>query len=340
MPGFNFRDSSGFVTDGSGESAVVSGSLAYPTTFSNGVTAGWEAGPEMQSRDNDNTVDRRFAGVHFIDPGHGSQRTWRIDLASSGTYDIRLAQGHYFFPSGDDYLEILDTSNTLSTPIDDSNGHTEDQWYDATGVLRTSIADWVSNNAAATLAFSTTIMRFAIGRASGSAGPSPVAHIFFESIGSVEDISGSVAGVALVTGSLTGLGDLSGATSGLADATGNALAVVLASGTSDGQASTTAILTGLGSLSGATGGAAMASALLTALGALSGTTVGSATVSGSLGALAYISGSTSGLAIATGRLSVEGEIEQIIQNVLVTSKPFAIIYFTPKSLGNLIVSSY
>jgi hypothetical protein len=65
--GINFRASSGFVTDGSGE--VPWPGEPYPTTKTAGsgqsVPAGWNVGLPANTRDWDAGNDRRLAGINF-----------------------------------------------------------------------------------------------------------------------------------------------------------------------------------------------------------------------------------------------------------------------------------
>ncbi len=85
----------------------------------------------------------------------------RIDLPSTGTYTVRIALGD---PGGAPptlYVLIKDDSSTLLTLNATPGGG--DQYLDASGANRTSPADWVSNNVAANLTFSTTIMNIVFG---------------------------------------------------------------------------------------------------------------------------------------------------------------------------------
>lgn len=88
--GFNFRFTSGYVTDGPNEAYVLT-ATAYPTTRIVGgetVTFGWTLAPGS-SLDVDSTVDRRLAGY-----GEYSQsRNFRVEIPFAGLYDFRLAVG-------------------------------------------------------------------------------------------------------------------------------------------------------------------------------------------------------------------------------------------------------
>lgn len=172
-------------------------------------------------------------------------------------------------------------------------------------------------------------------------------------------MSGLAEGLATASGTLTGSGALSGSSDGVATVTGRLLSEFIQglaegiatvtgtltglapmSGTSDGVASTLGLLTGIAALAGQSSAVATADGVLVGLGSLSGLVSGSASLSALLGALAAISGTSSGLATVTGSLSIEGEIPQTIHTIAITSKPFGVIYFIPKSIGNLTVSSF
>jgi hypothetical protein len=89
--GFNFRQTSGFVTDGANETYVLSGD-SYPATR-NGVTFGWEDAPSGD-RDRNSGIDRRLAGMNFVSSAAGaSAYRFRVDLPAAGDYAVRLAIG-------------------------------------------------------------------------------------------------------------------------------------------------------------------------------------------------------------------------------------------------------
>jgi len=115
--GFNFRGTSGYVTDGANETYVLLGD-AYPVTR-NGVTFGWLSAPS--SGDRDSTIDRRLAGINYTANDGASQRDFQIDLPAAGDYIISLALGDHGFTQTYQYWRLLDNTTVLAT-IADTDG--------------------------------------------------------------------------------------------------------------------------------------------------------------------------------------------------------------------------
>lgn len=89
--GFNFRATSGFVTDGANETPVLAED--YPHTYTiNGVsvTAGWEDSVAGNTRDRSAAGDAREAGINFSAVG-GTR--FRVDLPAAGSWTIHFAGG-------------------------------------------------------------------------------------------------------------------------------------------------------------------------------------------------------------------------------------------------------
>ena len=168
--GFNFRGSAGFVTDGTDETYVI-GDL-YPTTR-NGVTFGWN-GAVSNTIDRDNGVDRRLAGLNNV----VITTVFSVDLPAAGSYSIRLAIGDVGASAVDQMFYVKDTSTILlSFEFLDTAAA---EFYDASVVKRTSAADWVANNAAVQVSFSTTT--FNLENVLESGGGSRIAHIFISEV--------------------------------------------------------------------------------------------------------------------------------------------------------------
>jgi hypothetical protein len=174
--GFNFRNTSAYVTDGTDELAVYRvGSYAevYPTTRG-GFTFGWDRNHSL-TRNRSASVDRRLAGMHF---GYASgNEVWRLDLADlngADTYTMRAALGDNNY-ARDVYALIKDNTTTLVT-IDASQSGSE-RFTDITGVNHTP-ANWPGNNNADDLTFATTTFYLELGDDSAKAGS--VAHLYFE----------------------------------------------------------------------------------------------------------------------------------------------------------------
>ena len=177
--GINFRASAGFVTDGANEDYCLS-TTSYPTTSAQGNSIGWEDSIAGLDRDRNSGIDRRLAGICFVPFGGGTAR-FRVDLPSSGNYNIRIAAGdagsgnHSRFQIKDTDSVVLDGSTDVFLGLE--------EFVDASLTTRTSAADWVTNNAAySSASFATTICRVAIINAS-SFGASVIAHFYIESAG-------------------------------------------------------------------------------------------------------------------------------------------------------------
>ena len=125
--GFDFRNTTGFVTDPSGATYVLP-TTAYPTTV-NGVTFGWTKN-SAQGRDRNATLDPRLAGVNFAN--NGSPATFYVDLPSAGTYNLSLAMGDAGYQACwvQCQVQFLDGNTVLATVTEGSTqlGY----FYDAT----------------------------------------------------------------------------------------------------------------------------------------------------------------------------------------------------------------
>ena len=100
--GFNFRNTSGFVTDNSHYGVPMLGE-AYPHTYTNGDGQSVNAGMTVQNSASieniNNTYDPRIAGVQLYANIIASATTFRVDLSSgsapgAGTYTIDFAFGY------------------------------------------------------------------------------------------------------------------------------------------------------------------------------------------------------------------------------------------------------
>ena len=169
--GINFRETAGFVTDGTGEDNELSMAVSYPDTTAQGNTVGWEDSLASNNmRDRNAAIDRRLAGIVF--QNSTVLRRFRFDLPSAGDYDIRWALG-------DTYTgqvcraELLDTTTSLT--IVAATCSAANRWLDAAGTELTQTT-WPTTNAAITKTFATTILRVRIGN-TGASAIYPIAHI-------------------------------------------------------------------------------------------------------------------------------------------------------------------
>lgn len=185
--GIDFRATAIYVTDPANcvpclnDTYPVGNQAALGMSVRKGITAG--AGtPENGSTG----VDPRLAGAWYRSHALGAgQVSHRIDLKAPmpGIYDLRLALGSIIgtnFP----FVELKDgpgggdgTGNVLFT-ISDVAGCAIGQFYDAAGVIRTSAADWVTNNASRSIVLtgSQLIINFKYLSPLGS-GRNAIAHL-------------------------------------------------------------------------------------------------------------------------------------------------------------------
>lgn len=168
--GFNFRATSGYVTDSANESPVLG--ETYPTTYGNSAVAGWTSG-SPSTRDRDSGVDRRLAGVNFTTDG-----TFQVDLPAAGTYNVSLAMGDMGNIMVDASVVVKDGATALLTI--GPHGVTNGTFYDAADV-NYSAANWPGSNSAASLTFSGTTMNVQVVAGGGNNGE--IAHLFVSQTG-------------------------------------------------------------------------------------------------------------------------------------------------------------
>jgi len=170
--GINFRLTSGYVSDPTDTTYCIGD--AYPTTRATvgtgqNVTFGWPSSLGANCRDRSTGVDARLAGQNQPT----SNSNFRIDLPAPGVWTVNLAVGDAAGVKTA-FWDILDSdgSTVLASMADTLT--TSGQWFDATGVNRTSSSDWVSNNASINVTLSGTTMYF---RSKIGAQPGVIAHI-------------------------------------------------------------------------------------------------------------------------------------------------------------------
>src|SRR5271167_2421798 len=156
--GFDFRNTSTFVTDPTGDTYVLP-TTAYPTT-SNGVTYGWADTSLVGGRDRNASLDPRLAGINFAN--NGSPARFHVNLPSAGTYNLSLAMGDANFERCVVQCEIqfLDGQTVLATvqegPI--PAGY----FYDAKG-NQWSAAAWPSSNVSQQVTLTGTRLTVVVG---------------------------------------------------------------------------------------------------------------------------------------------------------------------------------
>lgn len=164
--GFNFRQTSGYVTDGTNETYVLASDAYTGSVIRNGVAFGWTTALGAQdSRDRNSALDRRLSGIGFND---GIATVFRVDLPAAGTYSLRLAMGD---PSNSKTISVTikDGANTLVTISGVSvpaGSH-----LDATGTVYTD-ANWPASNSAVSKVFAGTVLTVEIPIST------PMCHLF------------------------------------------------------------------------------------------------------------------------------------------------------------------
>lgn len=177
--GVNFRATSGYVTDGAGETYCLN--EAYPVSRADG-TFGWESGtPPDGARDRDSGVTARLAGVNFVS-NSGTQYTFRFDLDATGTHEIHLALGDTGGTQGYQYVQFQDNTTAFATILK-ATGTNVDEFFDATGT-KYSEANWPGSETAISHTFTSTILRVIVGSPDSQSNATTLAHLRVVEIGS------------------------------------------------------------------------------------------------------------------------------------------------------------
>ncbi len=174
---FNFRSSSGFVTDISPCVYVLKTDTYTGSPIRGGFTFGWVIENTVFDVDRNNANDPRLAGINYV---AGTATAWnsndtyfRVDLPATGTYVVHLAMGDSFGQSNMN-AEIRDTTTDLSFAV--SAASTSGNHYlDATGADLTN-ATWPGSEIGVSKSFGTTQLRLYPGSHSTS-DVTTIAHL-------------------------------------------------------------------------------------------------------------------------------------------------------------------
>jgi hypothetical protein len=170
--GFDFRNTSTFVTDPPGDTYVLS-TMAYPSN-GDGVTFGWANTSLVQGRDRSTSVDPRLAGINFAT--NGSPATFYVNLPSAGTYNLALAMGDAGWPECTVECEVqfLDGSTVLATV---TGGPTNmGYFYDAKG-KNWSAAQWPGSNLSQQVTLAGTQLTMVVGTSKATGDFTTVAFL-------------------------------------------------------------------------------------------------------------------------------------------------------------------
>lgn len=177
VKGFNFRTTSGYVTDEVDQTYVLGPTIpgdseAYPTTR-NGVTFGWTTQPNGAA-DRSAANIPELAGTAYVT---GADAVFRVDLPNSGTYKLRLAMGDETSSQPDSGVTILDNVTPVLTLAGQAVVAT--QWVDATNVSRDDV-DWLANEGRVSGAFAGSVLNMRLDQP--SSGYTVLAHLGVQSV--------------------------------------------------------------------------------------------------------------------------------------------------------------
>jgi uncharacterized repeat protein (TIGR03803 family) len=170
--GFDFRGSSGFVTDPPGDTYVIL-TTVYPTT-GDLTTYGWSYTATFSTLDRDNQIDPRLAGINYTT--NGQPANFYVDLPSPGTYNLTLAMGDAGYPECFALCQITfyDGNNLLTTvsggPIN------EGYFYDMQG-NSWSAAQWPANNLSQQVTLAGTQLTVQVGTNQYNGNITPIAYL-------------------------------------------------------------------------------------------------------------------------------------------------------------------
>lgn len=182
--GFNFRATSGYVTDGTDQTYVLA-TESYPQSR-NGVTFGWSTAPlDSRDRTTGSPNNPRLSGINFSANAAGTTPgVFRVDLPATGKFDLYMAFGD------SDNGQAIDAEwadNASYTTVANNGGTIANSYFDATGALRTA-AQWVADSTLGgtkvSPTFASQILNIRVGGLTAIGSSSCVAHLFVSQVAS------------------------------------------------------------------------------------------------------------------------------------------------------------
>ena len=170
--GFDFRNTSSYVTDPSGDT-YVGPTTAYPTK-NNGTTYGWVKTSAVNGRDRSKSVDPRLAGINYAN--NGTPATFNVQLPSAGTYNLSLAMGDVGYEQCwvQCQIQFLDGTKVIATVT----GGTAQAgyFYDAKGKMW-SAAQWPANNLTQQVTLTGTVLTMVVGTSKSTGDSTTIAFL-------------------------------------------------------------------------------------------------------------------------------------------------------------------
>jgi hypothetical protein len=173
--GINFRGTAGYVTDGTNQTYCLS-TDSYPTTRG-GVTFGWES-TDGEGRDRSTTVGPELAGINYA---NNTSSVWRLDLDATGDYEVHVAAGDQG-GFNDCLWDLIDDATVFQSITNGAGFLSPGEFKDATDTLRTTAADWLSNEQPYERTFGSTIFRVQV-RTPATGRNNVLAHVQLVSTG-------------------------------------------------------------------------------------------------------------------------------------------------------------
>jgi len=168
--GFNFRATSGYVTDLSPDTYSLG--VIYPETRG-GATFGFSSDLTGNSRNRDNTTNAHFAGLVF--DSQNQVEYFRVDIVAGGTYSIRMAIGDYNNLETGIKVVVKDTTSMPSSCTPSASATVTGSTTVTFGFLDAlaseyTATNWPASNTANICTFTTGQMRFYIGDGTNATG--------------------------------------------------------------------------------------------------------------------------------------------------------------------------
>lgn len=184
--GINFRETSGFISDGTGETYCIEDAYTG-SVIRGGLTFGWTGLPPGNSRDRNAGIDRRLAGINYVSNGSAAV-PFRVNLPDgAGTYDIWLSLGDN--NAAHSYKCVVKDNSTTVATIGPTTTGSSDRYVDAVDTIRTSttMPDFLNGGASEasgkiTVSISSGILILDVGDPSGSDLTS-ITHLSWNKVG-------------------------------------------------------------------------------------------------------------------------------------------------------------